>query len=168
MRSPAATTTSSAPSRHPPPPHSTAVLHGAPETEPHKLGFGFWPQAPPARVCECTAPPPPPLYLRHPTTIPLYPPLPFHTAYLKPSHISSVSGFRPQAPPPASVCERTAPPPTTTSSTPAHNIPPSPSAPVSYGMPETELSRKVSKFSALAPHKFYFIICFCFYSSLLC
>ena len=125
--------------QHAPPPIAAPPQ---PETEPQKLGFGFF--GPPAAWLafrECTTPPPPLPHTHHHHTPTQRPPSCFHAAQPKPSYSSSVSDFGPTtcSLPPVS---RTRDPTTTTTS---YRPPPHPyaisSVAVSYGTTETEPQR---------------------------
>jgi hypothetical protein len=83
-----------------------------PETEPQKLGFGFF--GPPAAWLafrECTTPPPPLPPTHHHHTPTQHPPSRFHAAQPKPSPCGSVSDFRPKPTPCLAFRECTTPPP---------------------------------------------------------
>jgi hypothetical protein len=97
---------------HPHAPSPITIPHGAPKTEPQRLGFGFRPNPPPRLAFrERTAPPPPPPPgTCHRPTPKHYPPSPFHTARPKPSHNGSVSSFGPTTSP-TPRCVSAQPPP---------------------------------------------------------
>jgi hypothetical protein len=132
---PTTTTAWYVPPCHPHAPSPVAVPHGAPETEPKRLGFGFWPKPHPRLAfCERTAPHPPPPGTCHRATPKHHPPLPFHTACPKPSQNGLVSGFGP-SPLPAShfasalppthhhLVRATVPPPSTIPIAVLHSVP---------------------------------------------
>jgi hypothetical protein len=102
----------------------------------------------PALRCRRTAPPPPPPHPQHSTASLHHPPPPSHTVHPKSSHRARFRWFLVLSPSPASRLRTHSP---TTSSTPPHDLPPSPSMAILHGAPETEPSRSVSWFFTLSP-----------------